>query len=68
MDDLIEMSNQCESASLPKECYADTLINNLRRRKLKAQSDLDCVNAALQALEKNPEVANILELVSKARR
>jgi hypothetical protein len=52
----------------PKECYADTLMNNLKRKQLRAKSELDSVTAALEALEKNPEVANILELISKAGR
>ena len=58
----------CDDASLKKECYSDTLISNLKRKQLRAKSELDAVTAALNALEKNPEVATILELVSKAGR
>jgi hypothetical protein len=57
--------NTCEA---PKQCYADTLITNLKRKQLRAQAELDSVTAALNALNKNPEVANILELISKTGR
>ena len=50
------------------DSYVDSLITNLQRRKLRAQQELDSFNAALDALKKNPEVANILELISKAGR
>jgi hypothetical protein len=49
-----------------KECFTDSLISNLKRKQLRAQSELDSVTAALTALEKNPEIANLLELISKA--
>lgn len=48
--------------------YSDSLIANLNRRKIRCESELQSVNAALNALQKNPEVANILELISKAGR
>lgn len=46
----------------------DSLLNNLNRRKLRAEAELANVTAALDALAKNPEVANVLELISKAGR
>ena len=52
----------------PKECYVDTLIGNLQRKQRRAQQELDNVNAALVALNDNPAVANLLELISKASR
>jgi len=58
----------CEQESLTKECYADTLMSNLKRQQLRYQSQLGSVTAAINALNKNPEVANILELISKAGR
>jgi hypothetical protein len=64
---MLESLTGYDSQSPVKECYSDTLIANLRRKKLRAEADLAAVNAALDALEKNPEVANILELISKAR-
>jgi len=52
----------------PKECYMDTLLGNLHRRKQRAETELKQVNEALIALEKNPEVAKLLELISKLGR
>lgn len=53
----------CETTN---ESFTDSLISNLKRKQLRAQSELDSVTAALTALEKNPEIANLLELISKA--
>ena len=66
-DSFLVPNQGCE-APLTKECYADTLISNLKRKHLRAKAELESVTAALEALEKNPEVANILELISKAGR
>lgn len=46
----------------------DTLLGNLHRRKQRAETELKQVNEALIALEKNPEVAKLLELISKLGR
>lgn len=51
-----------------KACYMDTLTGNLQRRKQRAETELAQVNAALEALQKNPEIASVLELVSKVGR
>lgn len=59
-------AGQCEIA--PKECYIDTLLGNLQRRKQRAEVELQQVNEALEALEKNPEVAKLLELISRVGR
>lgn len=48
--------------------YSDSLMSNLKRRQLQAKSELDSTTAAIDALTKNPEVANILDLISKAGR
>ena len=45
----------------------DTIVGNLQRKQQRAKVDYDNATAALEALKKNPEVASILELVSKAR-
>lgn len=57
----------CESPVETKECYASTIVNIIKRKKQRAETELADANAALDALEKNPEVANILELISKVR-
>jgi hypothetical protein len=68
MNNLGMIQGECCETPVTKECYADTLISNLKRKQLRAKSELDSVTAALDALEKNPDVANILELLSKAGR
>lgn len=65
MNSLMSVTD-CEAPA--KECYSDTIISNLKRKQLRAKSDYDAATAALNALEKNPEVASILELISKAGR
>lgn len=59
----------------PEVCEAQPLgvqpagpVDQLKQRKSILQGELDKVNAALDALEKNPEVANIIQLVGKALR
>ena len=64
---MIESIINCDMPVATKECYSDTLIGQLRRKKQRAETDLKLATEALEALEKNPEVAKILELVSKAR-
>lgn len=44
------------------------LVEGLRLRKSRLEAQLATINAAIEALDKNPEVANILKLVSQASR
>lgn len=67
MNEILNMVTSSDCS--PKDvCYMDSLLNNLNRRKLLAEAELANVTAALDALAKNPEVANVLELISKAGR
>lgn len=50
-----------------KQAVAPSLLDNLRRRQIDASSRLADLNAAIAALEANPEVAKVLELVARAR-
>jgi chaperonin cofactor prefoldin len=43
-------------------------VDQLRQRKSMMEAELAKVNAALEALDKNPEIADILQLVGKALR
>ena len=70
MDNPLNMiTNQGEDCA-PKQCesYVDTLLGNLERRRSRAQLELTNTTNAIDALRANPEVANILELISKAGR
>lgn len=51
----------------PKDCQSPSLAETLKRRKQHLEADLANVTGALEALEKNPEVARVLELVARAR-
>ena len=53
----------CEVA--PKD-VATTVNDRLTSKKLRLESELKDVNAALDALNANPEIARVLSLVGKA--
>lgn len=44
----------------------NTLLGNLKRRQVDTQKRLDNLNEAIAALESNPEISKVLELVAKA--
>lgn len=49
-------------------CGSDESIKgSLERKKARLQRELDTVDKALFALNANPELTNVLELVNKAR-
>jgi len=58
---------ECYPTSPKQECYVDSLLSQLNHRKTRAEAELKAVTAALDALRANPEVANVLELISKTR-
>lgn len=43
------------------------MLETLKRRQRDAAQRLDDLNAAIAALEANPEVAKVLELVARTR-
>jgi len=55
---------ECKPKSL--QCEDDSIRGRLVRNKQRAESQLALVNSALEALDKNPEIATLLELVGKA--
>jgi hypothetical protein len=57
----------CGQEIAPKQASSPSLLDNLKRRQKEAQSRLEDLNAAITALESNPEVARVLELVARAR-
>ena len=51
----------------PKSCeVATTITDRLTSKKRKLETELAETNAALEALQANPEVARVLTLVGKA--
>ena len=58
----------CCADESPKECTKPDLRDGLVNRKKLLEIKLADLNAAISALEANPEVAKLLELVGKASR
>lgn len=61
------LSNPCGEQALTKQCESPSMLDNLKRRQRDAAERLNDLNAAIAALEANPEVAKVLELVAKTR-
>lgn len=64
---------ECCTSEMPLTKCCDTTVENsvngrLQNVKKRLESQLTEVNEALEALEKNPEIARVLTLVSKASR
>lgn len=51
-----------------KQCEQDSLLARLHQRELRATQDLGDVQAAIEALEKNPEILRVIELVGRVTR
>lgn len=65
MDSLLYAS-ECES---PQKCVGEqsSIKGSLERKKQNLEKQLATVNEALEALNANPELLKVLELVNKAR-
>jgi len=59
------MNEICESTSVTCD-VKNTVTDRLQNEKRRLESKLSDVNAALAALEANPEVCKVLTLVGKA--
>jgi len=59
------MNEICESTSVTCD-EQNTVTDRLQNEKRRLESKLSDVNAALAALEANPEVCKVLTLVGKA--
>lgn len=56
-----------EVANSPKLAESPSPLDTLKRKKLGLESKLKDVDAAIEALEANPGVCQVLELLAKAR-
>ena len=61
------MLQSAQEECSPKQCVKPKLKEGLIHRKTRLESQLADINAAIEALNKNPEVARVLELVGKAK-
>lgn len=66
MDSIGAMINTQEDCSLKQLDVASSITDRLNNKKRKLETELAETNAALDALEKNPEVAKVLTLVGRA--
>jgi len=60
-------NNPCCEDLGPKQVESPSILSTLKRKKMGLQEQLDIVNAALEAMEKNPEIAKVFELITRAR-
>lgn len=60
-------ANQCCGEALVKQAESPSLLQTLQRRKIEHEARLADLNAAIRALEENPDVMKVLELVARAR-
>lgn len=68
MEGLISMAQQeCCDVS-PKQLIRPSIRDGLFNRKQSLEKQLVDINAAIEALDKNPEITKVLELVGKASR
>lgn len=50
----------------PKDCRRETPLEILQRRKVQCEKELKRVNEALEVLEANPQITQVMEVVSRA--
>ena len=61
---MFDLNPVCDAKSVM--CESDTIRDRLVRNKQRCEMQLKDINAALEAFDKNPELANLLELIKKA--
>lgn len=59
--------NVCDSELKSVSCEDTSIKSRLVKNQLRLQVQLNTVNEALQAIEQNPELVKLLELINKAR-
>lgn len=65
--DIFNQDPCCADSQKSLQCVSPSMLDTLKRRQKEATERLDDLNAAISALESNPEVAKVLELVARAR-
>lgn len=63
-----ELNVQCGGVETEALIRSEGLSEGLRRKKLRLESQLRDANEALDALQNNPELLRVLELVMKTAR
>lgn len=58
-------SEKCPSPMINSQVESPSILDNLKRRKLHIEEQLGKVNAAITALEENPSVSKVLELIAR---
>ena len=65
---MIDYPIECEAKAQTPECRKPDLRDGLVNRKNRLEEQLKTINDAIAALNSNPEVAKVLELVGRAGR
>ena len=50
-----------------KSVESPSILDSMTRKKLRLEQQLKDVNSCIEALNKNPEINKLLELIAKAR-
>lgn len=66
--ELINYGGDCEKSPTTRNLEEPTVTDNLKMKKAKLEKQLADVNAAIDALESNPGVEKVLNLISKTGR
>lgn len=61
------LGGDCEMPVKAANCQDDSILGSLKRKQLRLTADLEAVNQAVSALEANPDLMKVLELVANAR-
>lgn len=57
----------CDSGLVSKQPETTNLLSYCKSKRLKLQEQLNNVDAAIKALERNPEFNTLLELIAKVK-
>ena len=60
-------TGDCCEQPIAKQAESPNLLETFKRKKIRLQSQLNDVDAVIVALEKNPEINSLFELIAKAR-
>jgi len=68
MMDVLSNDGSCCAELKSVQLSDDSILGRLKREQQRAANKLDVVTQAIEALEKNPELAKTLELIQRAGR
>lgn len=60
-------SEQCYMPTAKQVVESPSILDNMKRQKSMFEERLNSVNECIEALEANPEITRVLELINKTR-